>query len=111
MSGGDHDNDAMLQAKLADLEDEVKTLRLEKNKLEQLLQKPVEFNSVVSGKCVARTGNSQKHIQQFESMSLLKKLMLHRLSGKSFYHILLTVMQNWVMSYGNNYSYFFFHFF
>jgi hypothetical protein len=76
----------VLQAKLADLEEEVKALRLRKNELEQLLQQPVEFKSVVSEKHMARTVNPQKHFRQFESTSLLKKLMFHRLTGTIFYH-------------------------
>jgi len=72
----------MLQAKLADLEEEVKSLRLERDKLEQLLQQPVEFKSVASEKPVARTANSQRQFLQLENKSLLNRLMFHKLSGK-----------------------------
>jgi hypothetical protein len=74
----------VLQAKLADLEEEVIALRLRKNELEQLLQQPVEFKSVVSEKNTKRTVNSQKHLRHFESTLLLKKLMFHRLTGTVF---------------------------
>jgi len=78
LSGGGIDYDDLLQAKLANLEKEVKALRLQKRKLHQ---EPVEFRSVASETHMERTANSQKHFLQVESKLLLKKLMLQRLSG------------------------------
>jgi len=80
LSGGEIDYD-MLQAKLANLEKEVKALHLQKRKLEQLHQEPVEFRSLSSKKHMERTTNSQKHFLQIENKLLLKKLMFQRLSG------------------------------
>lgn len=81
MSGGEIDYDNMLQARLANLEKEVKALHLQKRKLEQIHQEPVEFRSLSSKKPMERTPNSQKHFQQVENKLLLKKLMFQRLSG------------------------------
>jgi len=81
LSGGEIDYDNMLQAKLANLEKEVKVLHLQKRKLEQLYQEPVEFRSLSSKKHMERTTNSQKHFLQVENKLLLKKLMFQRLSG------------------------------
>jgi hypothetical protein len=91
LSGDDSDNgdnDDVLKAKLADLEKEVKALRLHKDELEHLLQQPVEFKSVASKKCVTRTESFQKHLLQLENKSLLQKLMFHRLSGSIFFIII-----------------------
>lgn len=71
----------MLKAKLANLEKEVKALHLQKRKLEQLHQEPVEFRSLSSKKHMERIKNSQKHFLQVENKLLLKKLMFQRLSG------------------------------
>jgi len=71
----------MLQAKLANLEKEVKALYLEKRKLEQHHQEPVEFRSLASKKHMERTTNNRKHFLQAENKLLLKKLMFQRLSG------------------------------
>lgn len=79
--GGESDNDDMLQAKLADLEKEVRALRLQKQNLEQLLQQPVEFRSLESKKHMERATNTQKHFLQVENKLLQKQLMFHRLSG------------------------------
>jgi hypothetical protein len=85
LSGGESDDDDdMLQAKLANLEKEVITLRLQKQKLEQLLQEPVEFRSLASRKHMERATNTQKHFLQVENKLLQKKLMFHRLSGNYF---------------------------
>jgi hypothetical protein len=72
----------MLKAKLTDLEKEVKALHLKKHELENLLQQPVEFQSVASKKHVGRTESPQKHLLQLENEFLLKKLMFHRLTGR-----------------------------
>jgi len=80
LSGGEIFYDK-LQAKLANLEKEVKALHLEKQKLDQLHQEPVEFQSLASKTHMERTTNSQKHFQQIENKLLLKKLMFQRLSG------------------------------
>jgi hypothetical protein len=81
LSGGEIDFDDMLQAKLANLEKEVKALHLQKQKLEQLYQEPVEFRSFASRTHMESTTNSQKHFLQVENKLLLKKLMFQRLSG------------------------------
>lgn len=81
LSGGEIDYDDMLQAKLANLEKDVKALHLQKRKLEQLHQEPVEFRSLSSKKHMERRRNSQKHFLQVENKLLLKKLMFQRLSG------------------------------
>jgi hypothetical protein len=94
LSGDDSDNgDDVLMAKLADLEKEVKTLHLQKDELEHLLQQPVEFKSVASKKHVTRTESPQKHLLQLENKFLLKRLMFHRLSGRFLYHNKLTTVR------------------
>ena len=81
MSGGEIDYGDMLQAKLANLEKEVKALRLQKRKFEQLHWEPAEFQSLASKTRMERKTNSQKHFQQVENKLLLKKLIFQRLSG------------------------------
>jgi hypothetical protein len=78
------DSDDALKANLIDLEKEVKALRLQKHELENLLQQPVEFQSVASKKHVGRKESPQKHLLQLENKFLLKKLMIHKLSGRFF---------------------------
>lgn len=81
LEGGEIDYDDMLQAKLANLEKEVKALHLQKRKFEQLHREPVEFWSLASKTRMERKTNSQKHFQQVENKLLLKKLIFQRLSG------------------------------
>jgi len=81
LSGGEIDYDDTLQAKLANLEKEVKALRLLERKLEQLHQEPVEFRSLATKKHMGRITNSQKYFLQVENKLLQRKLMFQRLSG------------------------------
>lgn len=81
LEDGEIDYDDILQAKLANLEKEVKALRLQKQKLEHYHQEPAEFQYFARKAHMERTPNSQKHFQQIENKLLLKKLMFQRLSG------------------------------
>jgi regulator of replication initiation timing len=83
------DIDDVLKAKLTDLEEEVKSLRLQQQKLENFLQEPVECKSLADKKGVTTTQSPQKDLLQLENNFLLKKLMIHRLSG-TFFFIVIT---------------------